>query len=146
MNRILIIGGGASGMAAAISAAQANPSAQITILDGLDRIGKKILATGNGRCNLTNAQISPGHYHTQNTARLNDLLADMPAERPLAFFRELGLYCTEEDRGRIYPYSRQASMVLDVLKLALQRHHIQVQHNCKVKSLSVQKKVFTAQT
>ena len=51
MNRILIIGGGASGMAAAISAAQANPSAQITILDGLDRIGKKILATGNGRCN-----------------------------------------------------------------------------------------------
>ena len=112
----------------------------------LDRIGKKILATGNGRCNLTNAQISPGHYHTQNTARLNDLLADMPAERPLAFFRELGLYCTEEDRGRIYPYSRQASMVLDVLKLALQRHHIQVQHNCKVKSLSVQKKVFTAQT
>lgn len=146
MNRILIIGGGASGMAAAISAAQANPSAQITILDGLDHIGKKILATGNGRCNLTNAQISPGHYHTQNTARLNDLLADMPAERPLAFFRELGLYCTEEDRGRIYPYSRQASMVLDVLKLALQRHHIQVQHNCKVKSLSVQKKVFTAQT
>ena len=96
MNRILIIGGGASGMAAAISAAQANPSAQITILDGLDRIGKKILATGNGRCNLTNAQIAPGHYHTQNTARLNELLADMPAERPLTFFRELGLYCTEE--------------------------------------------------
>ena len=146
MNRILIIGGGASGMAAAISAAQANPSAQITILDGLDRIGKKILATGNGRCNLTNAQIAPGHYHTQNTARLNELLADMPAERPLTFFRELGLYCTEEDRGRIYPYSRQASMVLDVLRLALRRYHIQIQQNCTVRSLSVDKKVFTAQT
>lgn len=146
MNRILIIGGGASGIAAAISAAKTNPSAQITILDGLDRIGKKILATGNGRCNLTNAQIAPGHYHTQSTSRLTELLADMPAERTLAFFRDLGLYCTEEDGGRIYPYSRQASMVLDVLELALRRHHIQVQYNCKVKSLSVQKKVFTAQT
>ena len=146
MNRILIIGGGASGIAAAISAAKTNPSAQIIILDGLDRIGKKILATGNGRCNLTNAQIAPGHYHTQNTSRLTELLADMPAERTLAFFRDLGLYCTEEDGGRIYPYSRQASMVLDVLELALRRHHIQVQYNCKVKALSVQKKVFTAQT
>lgn len=146
MNRILIIGGGASGIAAAISAAKTNPSAQITILDGLDLIGKKILATGNGRCNLTNAQIAPGHYHTQNTSRLNELLADMPAERTLAFFRELGLYCTEEDGGRIYPYSRQASMALDVLELALQRYRISVQYNCKVKSISVEKKVFTVQT
>lgn len=66
MNRLLIIGGGAAGMAAAIRAAQINPNVQITILEGLDRVGKKILATGNGRCNLTNAYITPEHYHSQS--------------------------------------------------------------------------------
>ena len=70
----VIIGGGAAGLAAALSAARSNPDAQITVLEGLDRIGKKILATGNGRCNLSNESILPMHYHSKSPARLEQLL------------------------------------------------------------------------
>lgn len=146
MNRICIIGGGAAGITAALSAAQENPHAQITILEGLDRIGKKILATGNGRCNLTNETISPEHYHTRQPERLAQLLGDMPTSRTLDFFQSIGLYCTTEEMGRIYPYCRQASMVLDVLLLALQRAGIQVICGCKVNHLVPQKNGWTIQT
>lgn len=143
MNRLLIIGGGAAGMAAAIRAAQTNPEAQITILEGLDRVGKKILATGNGRCNLTNAYITPEHYHSQDPARLEQLLSRMDTQRTLTFFQSIGLYCTEEDMGRIYPYCKQAAMVLDILLLALQRYHIHVVCNCRVTDITASKKGFT---
>lgn len=143
MNRLLIIGGGAAGMAAAIRAAQINPNVEITILEGLDRVGKKILATGNGRCNLTNAYITPEHYHSQAPERLQQLLCAMEPDRALAFFQSIGLYCTEEDMGRIYPYCKQASMVLDILLLALKRYHIHVICNCKVTDISASKKRFT---
>ncbi|MGN1030614.1 MAG: NAD(P)/FAD-dependent oxidoreductase, partial [Butyricicoccaceae bacterium] len=92
MKQIIVIGGGAAGIAAALSAAQTNPNAQITILEALDRIGKKILATGNGRCNLSNEYITPEHYHTQQPERMAQLLASMPPERTISFFRSLGLY------------------------------------------------------
>ncbi len=143
MNRLLIIGGGAAGMAAAIRAAQTNPEAQITILEGLDRVGKKILATGNGRCNLTNAYITPEHYHSQDPARLEQLLSRMDTQRTLTFFQSIGLYCMEEDMGRIYPYCKQAAMVLDILLLALQRYHIHVVCNCRVTDITASKKGFT---
>lgn len=143
MNRLMIIGGGAAGMAAAIRAAQTNPNAHITILEGLDRVGKKILATGNGRCNLTNAYITPEHYHSQDPARLQQLLSRMDTDRTLAFFQSIGLYCTEEDMGRMYPYCKQAAMVLDILLLALQRYHIHVICNCRVTDISSSKKGFT---
>ncbi|MCD8357157.1 MAG: aminoacetone oxidase family FAD-binding enzyme [Clostridia bacterium] len=142
MNRIIIIGGGAAGIAAAISAAQTNPAAHITILEGLDRVGKKILATGNGRCNLTNEYITPEHYHSQQPERLRELLTQMCTTRTLDFFQSLGLYCTSEDMGRIYPYCKQASMVLDILLLALKRYHIHVVCSCKVIDISISKKAF----
>lgn len=146
MNRIYIIGGGAAGIAAALSAAQENPHAQITILEGLDRVGKKILATGNGRCNLTNAFISPMHYHTRHPERLAQLLSDMPSSRTLDFFQSIGLYCVTEEMGRIYPYCRQASMVLDILLLALRRAEIRIICGCKVNRLIPQENSWLIQT
>lgn len=141
-HRILILGGGAAGLAAALSAAQANPDASITVLEGLDRIGKKLLATGNGRCNLGNEFISPEHYHTQSPERLEQLLAPMDTARTLDFFESIGLYCTTEDMGRIYPYSKQAVMVLDVLRLALQRQGIRIVCGCKVTEITRRKNTF----
>ena len=123
---IAIIGGGASGMAAALSAARTDPGAHIILTEGLDRVGKKILATGNGRCNLGNEDISPAHYHSRSPERLENLLAQMPSARTVDFFRSLDLMCATEEMGRIYPYCRQAAMVLDVLVLALERAHIDV--------------------
>ena len=143
-HRILIIGGGAAGLSAAIRAAQTDPGAQITILEKLDRIGKKLLATGNGRCNLSNECILPEHYHTQEPTRLKQLLAQMDTARTLDFFASIGLYCTTEDTGRIYPYCKQAVMVLDILRLALQRHGISVICGCPVTSLVRTKHTFTA--
>lgn len=142
MNQLLIIGGGAAGMAAAIRAAQTNPHAHITILEGLERVGKKILATGNGRCNLTNTFITPEHYHSQHPERLQQFLSHMDTQRTLAFFQSIGLYCTEEEMGRIYPYSKQAAMVLDILLLALERYHINVVCSCKVTNLATNQKGF----
>ena len=130
---ILIIGGGASGLAAALSAAKEAPGARITLLEGLDRLGKKILATGNGRCNLTNRQMNPDHYHSSQPELLPGLLREMPTQRVLDFFSDLGLCCTTEEMGRVYPYARQASAVLDTLLLALEHTGIEVICSAKVR-------------
>ena len=134
MKHILILGGGASGLAAALSAAQTDPGAEVTILEGLDRVGKKILATGNGRCNLTNSDLTPEHYHSSQPELLAQLLREMPTSRTLEFFRALGLYCAEEEMGRIYPNARQASSVLDVLLNGLNRRKVQVCTGVKIKT------------
>lgn len=135
MKELIVIGGGASGLAAAISAAQTNPKCSVTILEGLDRVGKKILATGNGRCNLTNEQLAPIHYHSSEPKLLASFLEQMPLSLATDFFGRLGLICATEDMGRVYPYSRQASTVLDVLLQALEQYHIRVVCDCKVTQL-----------
>lgn len=130
---ILILGGGASGLAAALSAAKEAPGARITLLEGLDRPGKKILATGNGRCNLTNREMDPVHYHSSQPELLPCFLRQMPTERVLRFFSELGLCCATEEMGRVYPYARQASAVLDTLLLALEHTGVEVLCAAKVR-------------
>ncbi len=135
MKQLIVIGGGASGLAAAISAAQTDPSLSITVLEGLDRVGKKILATGNGRCNLTNENLAPLHYHSSDPQRLAAFLAQMPQSMATDFFADLGLICATEEMGRVYPYSRQASTVLDVLLQGLEQHRIAVHCDCKVTEL-----------
>lgn len=139
---ILIIGGGASGLAAALGAAKEAPGARITLLEGLDRLGKKILSTGNGRCNLTNRQMNPGHYHSSQPELLSGFLRQMPTERVLRFFSELGLCCATEEMGRVYPYARQASAVLDTLLLALEHTDVEVLCSTKVRQVERQDNGF----
>ena len=137
MKNIVIVGGGASGISAALSAARRAPKdTRITLLEGLDRVGKKILATGNGRCNLTNEEITPEHYHSGQPELLAPLLAEMPPQRTLEFFRSLGLYCSAEEMGRVYPNARQASAVLDTLTLALEGADIQTVCSAKIKHIA----------
>ena len=146
MAKILIIGGGAAGLAAALTAAKTLPGEQITLLERLDRVGKKILATGNGRCNLTNMNAGPGHFYSNDKGLLRQALENMPPRQVLDFFGELGLLCQEEEEGRVYPYCKQASMVLDVLLLALERAKIDVQCGCTVTSIGRNKGKFTVKT
>ena len=146
MKRLLIIGGGAAGMAAAISAAKADCRLQITILERMPRVGKKILATGNGRCNLGNKEIAPAHYHSDSNAQMALMIAQMPAKRTTEFFSQLGLICDTEDMGRIYPRCRQASMVVDVLLLALKRLHIQTECDTEVIALKKTNNGYTVNT
>ena len=130
--KIIIIGGGASGLAAALAAAKECGGRCVTVLERLDRVGKKLLATGNGRCNLTNRNAAPEHYHSADTARLADILERTPPDAVLDFFGEMGLLCDTQADGRVYPYCYQASMVLDVLRAALERAGVDVACSCEV--------------
>lgn len=111
---ILILGGGAAGLMAAIAAKRAAPGARVTILEAGDRVGKKILSTGNGRCNLTNLRAQAKDYAP---APVGAVLGQFPPERVLAAFAQMGLCFREEEDGRVYPASDAASSVLDALRL-----------------------------
>lgn len=111
--KILIIGGGAAGMTAAIFASR--NGAKVIIVEQLPKVGRKILATGNGRCNLTNINIDIRRYHGNNVKFAYGALSRFGYLDTIQFFEDLGLHCIEEE-GRIYPASLQASSVLDVIR------------------------------
>lgn len=110
--RAAVIGAGASGMAAALAASQG--AGEVALLEGNPKPGKKLLATGNGRCNLTNRYIAPERYHG-DTALAAGFLARWPAGRVEEFFCGLGLLTRADGEGRVYPRSLQAAAVLQVL-------------------------------
>ncbi|MCD7767989.1 MAG: aminoacetone oxidase family FAD-binding enzyme [Oscillospiraceae bacterium] len=126
MTEVFIIGGGASGMAAALSAAQ-HPNRRVTLLERQGRVGRKLLATRNGRCNLTNlAGADIAHYHGADPAFAGGALRRYPPEAVLGFFSALGLMTRPEYGGRVYPMSGHAGSVLDVLLLALEQAGVRV--------------------
>ncbi len=116
---ILIIGGGASGMMAALTASQ-DPSHHVILAERQSRLGRKLLSTGNGRCNLANRHLDLSHYHGENKDFCTYALEQFDTEATLAFFRSLGLLTVTEASGRVYPYSDSANSVLDVLRLPLE--------------------------
>ena len=124
---IAVIGGGASGIIAAIAAAQElknnKVDSKIVILEKNNRIGKKLLATGNGRCNLSNMNVSVNHYHG-DIKFLYSFLNEYSPKNIIDFFWEIGLPCIEQDEGRVYPNNFQAASVLDVLRYQLENYNI----------------------
>lgn len=111
--KIAIIGGGASGLCAAISALRKN--AEVTVFERNDRVGKKILMTGNGKCNLSNIDLSSELYYTGDRSFISAAFERFGLNDCIMFFNGLGLLLTEK-RGGIYPHSEQASAVLDALR------------------------------
>lgn len=136
MKQIAVIGGGAAGLAAAVAAAQyGDPGAvQITIFEETDRVGKSILASGNGRCNFSNARVSSEDYH--NALFVRQAMHRMPPEEIMSFFELNGLFWEEEREGRLYPLTNKASTVLDVLRFAVQDEGIKVVCGCVVHSVT----------
>ena len=112
---IIIIGGGASGLLCAVTAKQHNPSLRVAVIEKNDRVGKKLLSTGNGRCNLTHDNISPADYVGEAWA-LKPVFDAIDTPTLLDRFQRLGLLTFRDSEGRYYPLSRQASAVLDVLR------------------------------
>lgn len=145
MQTVLIVGGGASGMTAALTAAE-NAENRVILIEKQPRVGRKLLATGNGCCNLTNADLSAGHYFGEDSLFAKPALDYFGLDATLDFFRSLGLLTRTEPGGRIYPYSMQAGSVLDVLRFALDRPNIDLR--CETEVLSVKKSGsgFTAET
>ncbi|MEG0642232.1 MAG: aminoacetone oxidase family FAD-binding enzyme, partial [Clostridium sp.] len=121
--KIGIIGAGASGMTAAIFASRFG--GEVLLFEQLDRVGKKILATGNGRCNITNTNINISRFHGENPKFPLSVLKEFNSKDTMDFFTELGILCKVEDEGKVFPYSDQASSVLDVLRHELDTLNIE---------------------
>ena len=135
--KVLILGGGASGLMAALSAAQDERNT-VTVLERQSRVGRKLLATGNGRCNLTNLDLSPVHYHGQDAGFARAALSRFDGTATLDFFHALGLLTTAEPSGRVYPLSDQSNSVVDVLRFAAAQAGVQLV--CGFDAQSVKKK------
>lgn len=141
---IMIIGGGASGLAAAVVAKRIAPDLQVCIVERNSRVGKKILATGNGRCNLGNTNPSLTPYHGTLTELLPEVFAaTLDAE---TFFQSMGLCCRHEADGRLYPHSNQAASVLDALRLTAEQLQIEILCDCAVLSLWKNAAKFAVET
>ena len=120
-----IIGGGAAGMAAALAASEYE-NASVVLMERQARLGKKLSATGNGRCNLSNLHASEGGYNGDDPRFSEFAISQFGPEATLEWFSSLGLYTVAEPSGRVYPYSDQANSVVDILRFALDRENIQV--------------------
>lgn len=116
LEELVILGAGASGLMAANAAAVVLKKTGLSplVLEGNPKAGKKLLATGNGRCNLTNLSINPAHYH--GDALASKVLEKFPARRILKKFENLGLLCRADGEGRAYPRGAQAAAVLEALR------------------------------
>ena len=126
-----IIGGGASGMAAALAASE-NKNNQILLFERQARVGRKLQATGNGRCNLSNLSACNKGYHGDDQAFAGPALGALSPEQTRQWFANLGLYTVAEPSGRVYPYSDQANSVVDVLRFALQKENVQLMTGCEI--------------
>ena len=116
---VLIIGGGAAGMLAALTALE-DPNNTVLLSERQARVGRKLLSTGNGRCNLSNRHAAPVHYHGRQPDFCRYALEQFSVADTLAFFSDLGLETVTEPDGKIYPRSNTANSVLDVLRYALE--------------------------
>ena len=122
--RVGIIGGGAAGMMAAVNIKLLNTNIDVTIHEKNQKPGKKLLATGNGRCNYTNSDIDVKYYHTKNE-NLKKILQDFDFEKCIEFFKSIGIEPINKN-SYIYPMSEQASSILNALELKIRELSVKV--------------------
>ncbi len=122
-------------MMAALTAA-ADKNNRVILLERQQRVGRKLLATGNGRCNLTNMGASAENYHGENGEFVRPALEKFPPKATLRFFKDLGLLTVTEYGGRVYPLSNSANSVVDVLRFALERSGVELRTSCPAREIS----------
>ena len=133
--KIAIIGGGAAGLMAALSASEI--TSEIVLIEKNQILGRKILATGNGRCNLTNRNVSEKNYFGGDTRIISSILRQFDQDQTIDFFQnQLGILLKEEDRGRIFPRTNQASTIVDRLTEELKVKKIEVMLGQTVKNVT----------
>ena len=143
MRTVAVIGGGASGMMAAVTAASGG--AHVILLEHKDRIGKKILSTGNGRCNFTNTHQEPICYHSEDSLFPWKVIEKFNAQAVISFFLQMGVY-SKNRNGYIYPNSDQASAVLDAFRMELDRLKVEIRTGVECREIRPGKKGFTVLT
>ena len=130
---IAVIGGGASGLMASITAKKSGK--EVVILERKDRILKKVLITGNGRCNITNVNADISNYFGGNIFSVENILNKFTPQDTMDFFNGLGIVCNEENRGKVYPLSGQASSVVDALRFEAEKLGIKIETEFYVRKI-----------
>ncbi len=133
--KIAVIGGGASGIATAIYAKRNNKKNSVTVFERSDRVLRKLLATGNGRCNLSNESISPDNYFSHTPDVVSNILSAFTPDVERQFFESIGLLLCSED-GRIYPYSKRANAVSDALRYECERLGVNIRTNAFIDKIA----------
>lgn len=132
-----IIGGGAAGLMCACVCSKRHPDKKIVVIERDNRVGKKILVSGNSRCNLSNLGADATNYHTTFTDGVKFLLENYPPQKVLEYFDSIGLITKADSENRVYPLSRQSSAVLSVLRNELRRNG--VTELCDTQALNITK-------
>ncbi len=132
--KVLVIGGGASGMMAAITAAENN--AEVTIYEKNERVGKKILVTGNGKCNISNFNFTIDNYYTKNQDKLIEYFKQFDVQDTVLFFKESGLLLKDKN-GYLYPACEQASSVLDILRNRIKQLNIKIINTTEIEEQNI---------
>ncbi|MDD5226350.1 MAG: aminoacetone oxidase family FAD-binding enzyme, partial [Candidatus Omnitrophica bacterium] len=137
---VIVIGGGAAGIMAAITAKR--QGASVLVCEKMPKTGKKLLITGDGRCNLLNDTLNPSFYNSGSEALVRSVLGQFGKEAMLEFFKELGLATYADEAGRIFPVTNQAASVLKVLEMELERLKVTIDLGCEIKNIRVAKNGF----
>ncbi|MCI8483560.1 MAG: NAD(P)/FAD-dependent oxidoreductase [Lachnospiraceae bacterium] len=141
---VIVVGAGAAGLTAGIWAARAG--AKVLILEHMDQAGKKILATGNGKCNFTNEKQGIAYYRGKNPAFVLPALEQFGLKETLAFFQELGIEPRSKRDGYYYPASGQASAIREVLLMECRRLSVSIGYEIGIRSIQKENDFFLFQT
>jgi len=135
--KIIIVGGGAAGMMAALCAKR--NGGDVLILERNERVGKKLLATGNGRCNYTNKNLTINNYHGNNPKFAEYALSELNVGKTIDYFEILGITPAVEDNGKVFPLSFQSSSILDILRYQIEEEEIELITEAYVSEIKKQK-------
>lgn len=141
---MIIVGGGAGGLAAAITAAKNGE--KVTLLEQNSKLGKKILVSGNGKCNITNRYISPSRFHSQNPEFVSKVLEDYDFKTIESFFDSLGLPLVEGKGGQMFPMSMQAGTVVELLEYEATKLGVKMICDCEVENITKEGSHFIVET
>jgi len=141
---MIIIGAGAAGLCAAIVSARAGQ--KVLLLEQNNKIGKKILVSGNGKCNIDNKYINLNRFHSQNPAFIEKVLEGYDFEVVEKFFTSLGLELVEGKEGKMFPMSLQASSVVELLEYEAKKVGVQILCDCEVTAITKDGHTFTLET
>jgi predicted Rossmann fold flavoprotein len=143
---ILIVGGGAAGLATAIFAARRAPGKRIVVLDSAKKLGAKILVSGGGRCNVTNRIVTEADFQGGSSRFVKSVLKAFRVEETIRFFAELGVSLHEEEHGKLFPDSNRARTVLEALLAEARRLSVEILPDHRVISLARKEGGFEART
>ena len=141
----IIIGGGASGLAAAVMLKNNNANFKVAVVEQFERVGKKISVTGNGRCNISNNNIKKSNYHSNSLNKAFEILKDFDASKTAVFFSSIGVEFTFEG-NKAYPRSFQASSVVDALRFSAADLGVEIITNTTVLNISKNNNIFNLKT